>query len=92
MNAILNGVYTADAYFRLSREDGDKAESDSIVNQRALVKEFLKTYPDIQIYQEKIDDGFSGVNFERPAFKKMLEDIKSGKVNCVIVKDECVKI
>lgn len=49
MNANLNGVYNADAYFRLSREDGDKAESDSIVNQRALVKEFLKTYPDIQM-------------------------------------------
>ena len=87
MNANLNGIYTADAYFRLSREDGDKAESDSIVNQRALVKEFLKVHPDIQIYQERVDDGFSGVNFERPAFKEMLEDIKSGKVNCVIVKD-----
>ncbi len=87
MNANLNGVYTADAYFRLSREDGDKTESDSIVNQRALVKEFLKTHPDIQIYHERVDDGFSGVNFERPAFKQMLEDIKAGEVNCVIVKD-----
>lgn len=87
MKAILNGVYTADAYFRLSREDGDKAESDSIVNQKALVREFLKSHQDIQIYKEKVDDGFSGVNFERPAFKEMLEDIKSGRVNCVIVKD-----
>ena len=87
MSTNLNGVYTADAYFRLSREDGDKTESDSIVNQRALVKEFLKTHPDIQIYHERVDDGFSGVSFERPAFKEMLEDIKSGKVNCVIVKD-----
>ena len=52
MSTNLNGVYTADAYFRLSREDGDKTESDSIVNQRALVKEFLKTHPDIQIYHE----------------------------------------
>lgn len=62
-------------------------ESDSIVNQKALVREFLKTHPDIQIYDEKVDDGYSGVNFERPAFQEMLEDIKSGKVNCVIVKD-----
>ena len=59
MNAILNGVYTADAYFRLSREDivsagdKDKAESDSIVNQKALVREFLKSHQDIQIYKEK---------------------------------------
>ncbi len=63
MSINLNGVYIADAYFRLSREDGDKTESDSIVNQRALVKEFLKMHSDIQIYHERVDDGFSGVNF-----------------------------
>ncbi len=87
MNTNQNGIYAADAYYRLSKEDGDKVESDSIVNQKALVREFLKTYPDIQIYDEKVDDGYTGVNFERPAFQEMLEDIKSGKVNCVIVKD-----
>lgn len=87
MNTILNGVYTADAYYRLSKEDGDKVESDSIINQKALVGEFLKVHPDIQIYEERVDDGYTGVNFERPSFQAMLEDIKSGKVNCVIVKD-----
>ncbi|MCI8286478.1 MAG: recombinase family protein [Lachnospiraceae bacterium] len=87
MNTILNSVYIADTYFRLSKEDGDKAESDSIVNQKALVREFLKVHPDIQIYKEKVDDGYTGVNFERPAFQEMLEDIKTGRVNCVIVKD-----
>lgn len=87
MNTNLNNFYTADAYYRLSKEDGDKVESDSIVNQKALVKEFLKVHPDIQIHEEKVDDGYTGVNFERPAFQSMLEDIKSGKVNCVIVKD-----
>ncbi len=87
MSTNLNNIYIADAYYRLSREDGDKAESDSIVNQKALVKEFLKVHPDIHIHEEKVDDGYTGVNFERPAFQAMLEDIKSGKVNCVIVKD-----
>lgn len=87
MNTILNSVYTADAYFRLSKEDGDKVESDSIVNQKALIREFLKTHPEIQIYKEKVDDGYTGVSFERPAFQEMLEDIKAGRVNCVIVKD-----
>lgn len=87
MDKILKGVYIADAYFRLSKEDGDKSESDSIVNQKVLIREFLKKHPEIQIYQEKVDDGFTGVNFERPAFQEMMEDIKSGKVNCVIVKD-----
>ena len=87
MNTILNGVYMADTYVRLSKEDGDKVESDSIVNQKALIREFLKTHPEIQIYKEKVDDGYTGVSFERPAFQEMLEDIKAGRVNCVIVKD-----
>ena len=87
MKTILNNVYNADAYYRLSREDGDKAESDSIVNQKSLVKEYLKMHPDIRIHKERVDDGYSGVSFDRPAFQSMLEDIKSGKVNCVIVKD-----
>lgn len=88
METILNTtIYDAAAYFRLSREDGDKEESDSIVNQKALIKEFLKANPDIVLYEEKVDDGYTGVNFERPAFQEMMESIKSGKVNCVIVKD-----
>lgn len=87
MSTNLSSICMADAYYRLSREDGDKAESDSIVNQKALVKEFLKVHPDIHMHEEKVDDGYTGVNFERPAFQEMLQDIKSGKVNCVIVKD-----
>lgn len=87
MKTNLNQIYTADAYYRLSREDGDKDESDSIVNQKALVEEFLKSHPDIQIYEDKVDDGYTGVNFDRPAFTSMMDDIKKGKVNCVIVKD-----
>lgn len=87
MGTIPKGVYIADAYYRLSKEDGDKAESDSIINQKTLVREFLKLHPDIQIYKERADDGYTGVNFERPSFQAMLEDIKSGIVNCVIVKD-----
>lgn len=84
---LKGGIYRADAYYRLSKEDGDKAQSDSITNQKALVREFLKANPDIQLYQEKADDGYSGVNFNRPAFQEMLEDIKSRRINCVIVKD-----
>ena len=87
MKTNLNQIYTADAYYRFSREDGDKDESDSIVNQKALVEEFLKSHPDIQIYEDKVDDGYTGVNFDRPAFTSMMDDIKKGKVNCVIVKD-----
>lgn len=88
MNTILNPViYNADLYLRLSKEDGDKDESDSILNQKELIKEYLKSRPDICIHEIRVDDGYSGVNFERPAFQKVLNDIKEGKVNCVIVKD-----
>ncbi|MEY8392378.1 recombinase family protein [Lachnospiraceae bacterium 45-W7] len=88
MNTNLNNdVYNADIYLRLSREDGDKEESDSITNQRELILEFLKKREDIRIHAIRVDDGYSGVNFERPAFQRMLEDIKTGKVNCVVTKD-----
>ena len=80
-------TYTADLYLRLSKEDGDKEESDSISNQRALILDFLKTQPDIRLHKIRIDDGHSGVDFNRPAFIEMIDDIKAGEVNCVIVKD-----
>ena len=88
MNTNLNtDVYDADIYLRLSKEDGDKEESNSITNQRELILEFLKSREDIRIHAVRVDDGYSGVNFERPAFQQMLEDIKTGKVNCVVTKD-----
>ena len=74
-------------YLRLSREDGDKLESDSIRNQRSLINDFVKQHPDITLVDEYIDDGYSGTNFERPAFKRLLEDVKKKKINCIIVKD-----
>lgn len=74
-------------YLRLSREDGDKLESDSIRNQRSLINDFVKQHPEITLVDEYIDDGYSGTNFERPAFKRMIEDVKKKKINCIIVKD-----
>ena len=79
--------YKACIYTRLSKDDGDKPESDSIGNQKALIREFVKNHPEIQVVSEKADDGYSGVNFERPGFKKMMEEIRAGQVDCVIVKD-----
>ncbi len=84
-------MYDAALYLRLSRddiEDGSvKTESDSIANQRELLRSFVKSQPDIQIFDIYVDDGYSGGNFDRPEFKRMTKDIESGKVNCVIVKD-----
>lgn len=85
-------LFKAAIYVRLSKEDGDvtdavKTESNSISNQRELIKDFLKDKNDIEVVSERVDDGFSGVNFDRPAFQAMLEDIRKGLVDCVVVKD-----
>jgi len=80
-------IYNAVDYLRLSKEDGDKAESDSIANQRDLITNFMKSMPEIRLCSERIDDGFSGVDFNRPAFNLMMEDVRAGRINCIIVKD-----
>lgn len=80
-------LYSAAEYIRLSREDGDKAESDSIGNQRKLITGFLKDKEDFVLYDTYVDDGYTGTNFRRPSFQRMIADIEDGKVNCVIVKD-----
>ena len=73
-------------YFRISREDGDKAESDSIKNQKIMVHEFA-TKNNLQLVNEYVDDGYTGTNFNRPSFSKLMDDIRDNKVNCIIVKD-----
>ena len=80
-------IYHAAIYVRLSKEDGavashEKTESNSIANQKSLIRDFLENKNDIEVVQEYVDDGFSGSNFERPAFQMMLEDIKKGKIEC----------
>lgn len=85
-------VYFVAAYLRLSRDDGDidgsiKAESNSISSQRELIHSYVKEHKDMELFDIYVDDGYSGVTFERPEFMRMMEDIRSGKVNCVIVKD-----
>ena len=74
-------------YLRLSREDGDKLESDSIANQRKIINNYLEKNADLSVYDYYIDDGYSGTNFERPNIQRLLEDIKARKVTCLIVKD-----
>ncbi|MBE6811084.1 MAG: recombinase family protein [Ruminococcaceae bacterium] len=80
-------VWKTALYLRLSRDDGDKAESNSIASQREILKEYVKQRPDMEIHDIYVDDGYSGTNFDRPDFNRMMDDIYAGKVNCVIVKD-----
>ncbi len=84
---LTDKTYKAGAYLRLSVEDDNKnIESISIKNQRAFIKDFaLKN--NIEIYDYYVDDGYSGGNFERPAFKRLINDIENGIIDCVITKD-----
>ena len=84
---IIQAKWNAALYIRLSVQDGDKSESNSIVNQKELLDMFIRQYEELDFYNYYIDDGFSGTNFERPGFKKMIEDINANLVNTVIVKD-----
>ena len=74
------------AYMRLSREDGDGGESNSITNQRLIIKDFAGSRG-VVIEKEYIDDGYTGSNFDRPGFKALLEAIKNNRINAIIVKD-----
>jgi len=74
-------------YLRLSRDDGDKLESDSIKNQRDLLFDFIDKHKGLIFVKEYVDDGYSGTNFNRPAFQSMVDDAKKGKINCIVVKD-----
>lgn len=92
-NIISDKSYMAAVYLRLSKEDedllqkADKKESDSIANQKALILHTLDSMPEVTLFDIYIDDGYTGLNFERPEFRRMYGDICSGKVNMVIVKD-----
>ena len=91
-NSLNTGVFKAAIYLRLSQDDekydkGFKAGSNSISNQRLQIKDFIDKNEDMEFAGEYADDGYSGINFERPAFKKMMEDAITGSINCIIVKD-----
>ena len=80
-------VYKAIKYIRLSYTDDKTTESDSVANQRRLIDDYIARHPEIEVVAEKIDDGYSGVLFDRPAFQEMMRMIEQGEANCVIVKD-----
>ena len=74
-------------YIRLSREDGDREESNSIASQRELLTEFANTQTDMAAPRLYVDDGYTGTDFDRLDFRRMMHDLRAGIVNCVIVKD-----
>ena len=80
------GTYRAALYIRLSKEDEGEGPSQSVQNQEALLREFVERHR-LKVYDTYIDDGWSGTNFDRPAFCRMIADIEAGRVNMVITKD-----
>lgn len=87
MQNTQNKIWNATLYLRLSRDDGDKEESNSITGQRELLRDYISQRPEFREYAVRVDDGFSGSTFERPSFQKMIEDVKAGRTDCIIVKD-----
>ena len=79
--------WRAAIYIRLSKEDGDKSESNSITNQRNILTDYLSQQRDIELVGEYSDDGESGATADRPDFQRMLIDVDAGKINCIIVKN-----
>ena len=81
-------IFNTALYIRLSREDGDNLESESITNQRDLLHLFLEKTEEKLVYiDEYIDDGFTGSNFDRPSWKRLIKDLENGKINTIITKD-----
>jgi DNA invertase Pin-like site-specific DNA recombinase len=74
-------------YLRLSRDDGEKDESDSIHSQRSLLMDFISRHRSFRYKREYVDDGYSGTNYDRPGFIQMMEEAQNGIINCVMVKD-----
>ena len=91
-NTQTNRIWKCAAYVRLSKEDefsssGIRDVSNSITNQKALIRDYMDQHPELELIEEYADDGYTGVNFNRPAFKKMMEDVKARRIDCIIVKD-----
>lgn len=84
-------IYNTALYMRLSRDDENYGDSVSIETQRTILQQYAKEQG-LHVVGEYVDDGWSGTNFERPDFQRMMDDVEAGKVNCIVTKDDCVII
>ncbi len=79
-------IYNTALYMRLSRDDESYGDSVSIETQRTILRQYAAEHG-LRVFSEYVDDGWSGTNFERPGFQRMMDDVEAGKVNCVVTKD-----
>ena len=92
MSKRISDTYRVAMYLRLSQDDEKydkdfKVESNSISNQRLQIQDYIDKNEEMELAKEYVDDGYSGINFERPAFKEMMENVITGSINCIVVKD-----
>ena len=80
-------VYRTAVYARLSKDDGDRAESNSIASQKAICGEFIAAHGDLEPVETYVDDGYSGVSFQRPGFARMEQAVREGRIDCIVCKD-----
>lgn len=82
------------AYYRLSKEDAKEGneESNSIQTQKKLIAGYIERHSEFLLTMEICDDGYSGLHMDRPGIKKLWEAICGGRIDCIIVKDDCVII
>ena len=79
-------IYNTALYMRLSRDDESYGDSVSIETQRTILQQYAREQG-LHVVGEYVDDGWSGTNFERPSFQRMMDDVEAGKVNCIVTKD-----
>ncbi len=80
-------TYKTAAYVRLSVEDSGKPGADTIEGQKALLTSFIESKSDMELVALFCDNGRTGTDFDRPQFEKMMEEVRKGRVNCIVVKD-----
>lgn len=89
-NQIKARIYRTGGYVRLSVEDSGKPGADTIETQKAQILSYIEQQPDMTFCGVFCDNGHTGTNFERPAFEQLMDEIRTGKIDCVVVKDDCV--
>lgn len=80
-------VYKTALYARLSAEREDTRERGTIHNQVSFIHHYVEQQEDMEIYDTYMDDDISGTRFDRPAFERMMLDMKNGRIDCIVVKD-----
>ena len=80
-------IYQTGGYIRLSVEDSGKPGLDTMDAQRSFIQGYIEGQPDMRLFRLYCDNGCTGTNFDRPEFEQMMEDVRTGKINCIVVKD-----